>query len=233
MMQQQQPSAERGSNGLGVAGFVVSLIGLVCSMGVISPIGLVMSLFALGRQPRGLAIAGVVLGAIGTCGLVLSLIFIPIALAFVLAAAGLTAAAVAIGGLGGPGTEAQVEMFILATNIEQRTKQTGSVPASLDEITAKMGTPQYTDPWDKPYRYEVTQDGSAFRLYSSGPDGIPANADDVRFEIPVQMGGPSHLDPTPAVAEPPPPEPVPPTTDDASKNDEPSEGDDAPRDPPI
>jgi molecular chaperone DnaK len=65
------------TNGLGIAGFVCSLVGL-CAGGLLSPVGLILSLVALGREPRGFAIAGVILGALGSCG------FLPlIALAFI------------------------------------------------------------------------------------------------------------------------------------------------------
>ena len=45
------------TNGLGLAGFIVSLVG-ICSGGVLSPIGLVLSIVGLFREPRGFAIAG-------------------------------------------------------------------------------------------------------------------------------------------------------------------------------
>lgn len=53
------------SNGLGVAGFVISLLGFL-SCGVISPLGLILSLAGLSKEPRGLAIAGTIIGGIGS-----------------------------------------------------------------------------------------------------------------------------------------------------------------------
>ncbi len=53
------------SNGMGTAGFVLSLIGWV-TCGVLCPVGLLFSLVGLNREPRGLAIAGTVIGGIGT-----------------------------------------------------------------------------------------------------------------------------------------------------------------------
>lgn len=52
------------SNDLGVAGFV-SLLGLL-TCGCIAPLGLLLSVMALSKQPRGLAIAGTVIGTIGS-----------------------------------------------------------------------------------------------------------------------------------------------------------------------
>src|SRR5690348_9132833 len=53
------------TNGLGLAGFITSLVGIV-TCGVIAPIGLVLSLFGLMKPPRGFAIAGTIIGLIGS-----------------------------------------------------------------------------------------------------------------------------------------------------------------------
>lgn len=66
----QRPS----ENGLGLAGFIVSLVGLV-SRGLISPVGLVMSIVALKREPKGFAIAGLVLGILSSVWIVIGLAF--------------------------------------------------------------------------------------------------------------------------------------------------------------
>lgn len=71
-----QPGADGGvrpanqTNGVGTAGFVIALIDLfVCWIPVLGwtlwLVGLVLSLIGLGRQPRGLAIAGTVLSLLG------------------------------------------------------------------------------------------------------------------------------------------------------------------------
>lgn len=71
-MQTHQPATPgpyppaRQSNPLGLAGFLFSLAGLVCSCGVLSPVALIISLVALRHPPRGLAVAGSVISAIGT-----------------------------------------------------------------------------------------------------------------------------------------------------------------------
>ena len=58
------------TNGLGIAGFIVSLVGFL-SCGLLSPIGFLLSLVGLTKQPRGFAIAGAIIGAIGTLWLFL------------------------------------------------------------------------------------------------------------------------------------------------------------------
>ncbi len=78
------------SNSLGVAGFVVSLVGIL-SCGLLAPIGMVMSYVAMRRQSDGLAIAGFVIGLVGSLWLLVALIFGLFGL--LLAALGIAAAA--------------------------------------------------------------------------------------------------------------------------------------------
>jgi len=197
-----------GTNGLGIAGFIVSLVGFCGSGGLLCPIGLILSLIALGKQPRGFAVAGVIIGAIGSCGAVVAIIAIPVVVAFALAAVGLTAAAVGLAAVAGPQVEAQVEMFVLSTNLEEKIQQSaGTLPATLDEVTAGLNESQVTDPWGHRYVYEVTQSGAAYRLYSMGPDGLGATPDDVRYEWKIDVNNrPSHVDPSEAPAAPASPE---------------------------
>ncbi len=188
----EQPATPRplppvAPNGLGIAGFVCSLIGLLCSMGLLSPIGLILSIIALNRPPRGLAIAGVVLGALGSCGIILAAVFVPVAIAAVLAALGLTAAAVGLAALAGPEVESQFDMTILAINVENYKKQNnGALPATLVDA-AKGVDPNsglFKDPWKREYIFEPAQDGSSYRIYSAGEDGVPGTADDIEAEMP-------------------------------------------------
>ncbi len=58
---QSQPE----SNTLGLAGFIVSLVGWV-TCGVLCPVGALLSLIALARRPRGFAVAGLVVGLLGS-----------------------------------------------------------------------------------------------------------------------------------------------------------------------
>lgn len=67
--QPMQPEATyvapvKKENGMGLTGFIVSLVGLFLC-GVPSLIGLILSAIGLKKEPRGLAIAGVILGVIG------------------------------------------------------------------------------------------------------------------------------------------------------------------------
>ena len=70
------PESLGDTNSLAIAGFVCSLLGLACcGCGILSVVGLVLSLIALNRANqspdqagRGLAIAGIVLAALGLLG---------------------------------------------------------------------------------------------------------------------------------------------------------------------
>lgn len=53
------------SNTLGLAGFIVSLVGWV-TCGVLCPVGALLSLIALGKRPRGFAVAGLIVGILGS-----------------------------------------------------------------------------------------------------------------------------------------------------------------------
>ena len=52
-------------NGLGTASFVCSIVGLF-SAGILSLVGLILGAIAMRREPKGLAIAGFVIGLVGT-----------------------------------------------------------------------------------------------------------------------------------------------------------------------
>jgi hypothetical protein len=70
----QAPAAT--SNGLGVAGFVCALVGLIFSWvpvfgWIVWALGLILSACGLIKQPRGLAIAGLVISLIGLIVLII------------------------------------------------------------------------------------------------------------------------------------------------------------------
>ncbi|HRP61708.1 MAG TPA: hypothetical protein PK400_00255 [Phycisphaerales bacterium] len=69
------------TNSLGTAGLIISLIGLVLSAGLLSPVGMVISFVAMFREPRGLAFAGFILGVIGSAWLLVLGFILAIALA--------------------------------------------------------------------------------------------------------------------------------------------------------
>lgn len=164
-----------GDNGLGIAGFICSLLGLI-ACGLLSPVGLILSLFGLRREPRGLAITGVVLGALGVCGWVIGIVVFGSMIAVALAAVGLGGVAMA---LGGAKIESGLEMANIAREIELYEQRTGQLPASLDLLP--MSEPEaLIDPWGRRYEFTLGEDGVTYTLFSAGPDGMPGTADDVK-----------------------------------------------------
>ncbi len=159
MVETDKPQAQ--SNGLGVAGFVVSLVGLCPTCALIPAVGLTLSLFGLRKRPRGFAIAGVVIGAFGLC--VTLLIY---AMVYAL-----------LSGATSPEFEVKIEFMLIQAKLSEQTSKAGSLPKSL----GSLGLPSsfIEDPWDNPYVYAVDPSGTSFTLSSSGPDGIPGNSDDL------------------------------------------------------
>jgi hypothetical protein len=163
----------RETNGLGVAGFVCSLVGLLFTGGLLCPIGLIVSVIALGRRPRGFATAGVIIGILGTCG---GILFILFAGAAVLAALGL--AAVAMISLSEPEKmEITSDMVNTALAVKAYEKEHRYLPADLGSLDLRPST--LRDPWGSAYQYHLTDDKPGFDLVSSGQDGQFGTPDDV------------------------------------------------------
>lgn len=164
-----------GENGLGIAGFICSLLGLI-SCGLLSPVGLLLSLFAMRREPRGFAIAGLVLGLVAVCGWAIGIVMFGTVIAMALAAVGLGGLAVAMGG-------AQIEAGLELSNIDREIQvyrdRTGQLPASLDLLPASEPEAMI-DPWGRRYEFRLSDDGATYTLFSTGPDGLPGTTDDVQ-----------------------------------------------------
>ena len=174
------------SNALGLAGFIISLVGL-CAGGALSPIGLILSLVALGKRPRGFAIAGVVLGLFGSCGIVLAVvlaILAPALLVGIVGAAGLAGAF--------PQVAATFEMGRLNAAIEAYQDDTGALPMTLADLALDEDADEEdslrVDPWDNPYVYTLAPNGLSYTLHSMGPDGVDGTADDIKVEPSFQIG---------------------------------------------
>ncbi len=159
------------SNGLGVAGFVVSLVGFIlCPF--VAVVGMVMSFIAMFREPRGFAIAGFVIGLLGSfILLLLVVVFGAVLLVF--------GAAISLGGF--KGLEAAAEMIDIGEAIVEHHRATGSYPASLDTLQS-LSADQTTDPWGQQYLYELSADGKSFELKSAGTDSTPGTPDDIPLD---------------------------------------------------
>lgn len=162
----------RATNGLGVAGFVCSVIGLLTG-GILSPVGLILSLIALGRSPRGFAVAGVVVGLLGTCGgVILVLAILAFGLAVVLAAVGIFAFTQS------ERIELSADMAKIAARAEDYKRENrGIAPAGLEVLGLETST--LTDPWGNRYRYVLVTGEPGYDILSDGKDAKTGTADDV------------------------------------------------------
>jgi hypothetical protein len=156
---------------IGVAGLGASLLGLL-SCGVLSPVALVISLAGLRGRPRGFAVVGTAISAIGTLFL----------------AGGITAAV-----LGEQAarerhqnavraSQAVKHMQSLARVIESHREVVGAVPLSLSELST-LPAEAVTDPWGSEYRYTPNLEEQSFKVFSSGPDMTPETDDDIQQGI--------------------------------------------------
>lgn len=166
-MSQPKPSP---SNGLGVAGFVTSLVGLVMCGGLICPIGLVLSTIAMFKRPRGFAIAGFIIGLIGSSWIILLLLGF-----FVL---GIGLAGVAAMGVGA--LEAGRDATLIKVAISKHYAANGQVPSTLTLLGLDEET--LTDPWGRAYRYTIEPDGRRYSIGTAGPDGVWDTEDDFTFD---------------------------------------------------
>jgi len=152
-----QPSG--GSNVLGIVGFILALTCLL------SPIGLIVSIIALFKRPRGFAIAGTIVG------LVLSSVLL-------LAGGGIWAA-VQTGKAGASAGILVVQAQVLEQQINAYTRETGRMPSSLDDV--HLPNAAKTDPWGTPYRFNPdTPSSERWTISSAGPDGQFGTNDDIQ-----------------------------------------------------
>jgi hypothetical protein len=166
------------TNGLGIAGFVVSLVGFLGSCfgaAVICPIGAILSGIALRRPPRGFAIAGFIIGLIGSLWLIVGVMF--------LGAGGL------LFGLMFSQIKEELHVHAVADAVEQYRRDTGFLPLTLDELVTKY--PGQVEPeFVKNLGYRQT-DVDKFVIIRPGQDKLLGTADDVEFVPPSQSSSPT------------------------------------------
>lgn len=144
----------QGSNPLGVIGFVLAFC--------VSPVGLILSLVALAKQPRGFAIAGVVVGLLGTGVL------------------GCLGFSVYFANKTGMMQAMQVVSVyqLVHTEVEAfRQQNQGEVPPDLATLSGLMTIPP--DPWGRAFVYEADASRTGFTFSSAGADGAFGTNDDI------------------------------------------------------
>lgn len=158
-----QPAPQ--DNTLGLVGFIVSLIGLfVC---VAAPVGLILSLLGLRREPKVLAIVGTIIGGLMT-------LFYTAILAMYGA---MLAACIGIGAAAQPMIQTQGALSNAQRQIENSMGAGGVYPgeAKGNELIAGQ-----TDYWKTQLRYEPTDGG--FVIRSAGPDQQFNTSDDLTVD---------------------------------------------------
>lgn len=163
----------RESNTLGLVGFICALVGLLTG-GLLSPIGLIISLVAMGKQPRGLAVAGLILGLVGTCGGVILVIFFGAMLLGLIAIAALAFALSETEKI-----EITSDMVKIAAAVQQYREQNQYLPAGLELLALPESTLQ--DPWGEKYRYVQHDPKENFDILCAGEDKTFDTKDDVRL----------------------------------------------------
>ena len=164
------------SNALGLTGFIVSLIGLVITCGVLCPIGLLISLVGLLWRPRGFAVAGTVIGLVGS-----------VLLATLTAGFAMTFFAVKeVAESAAHQTATQAALAKAAEKIETYRAESGTLP---DGIEGNKLILDIEDPWNNGLQYEV--EGEAFHIRSAGKDNKFNTGDDLMYppaEISIEPG---------------------------------------------
>ena len=154
-------------NGLGLAGFIVSLVGLV-SCGLLSPIGVILSIIGLFKEPRGFAIAGLIIGLIGTLfiGAIVAIFGFAMIFAF---------------GQFGYNLGLMMEVIEIEDSISSYYQTQQVLPQGLDELSLSQDT--LIDPWGTDYQYVVDADGTTYTIQSAGEDMQFDTEDDLKIRF--------------------------------------------------
>ncbi len=165
----QSPAYAGGSrpapvNTTGFVGMILSLIGLL-TCGILSPIGLLISLFGLSREPRGSAVLGVVLGLIGSAWIA----FVGYATVTGIIVAKETIETVI------ETTETTASLSMGADRIDQYRTENGRIP---DAVTGNEIVDDIDDSWGNSILYAV-EEKERYVLRSAGPDGQFHTGDDI------------------------------------------------------
>ena len=155
---------EGSGAGSGNPGAVVGLI--LSILGPLAPVGVIVCLFALRREPRGLAIAGLVIGILTTLIVVVCGGFIGVGVW-------------AVFGTREDYEEIAMDFAAISAAIENHQNTTGQLPNDLSNLGLSSDT--LTDPYGDEYLY-VKVSGT-WRLGFNGMDGTPGSQDDI--EIPA------------------------------------------------
>lgn len=152
-------------NGLGIAGFIVSLVGLLFTCGVLCPLGVMLSLIGLLHKPRGFAIAGTLIGIAGSA--FLALVGWGLVMGFLGARDAINS-----------GVEVATTFAALSQADQRiqiyRAEHEGQLPEGIEGNKLIL---DLNDAWNKTLRYDV--DGDTYLIRSAGRDSKFETPDDL------------------------------------------------------
>ncbi len=168
---QSRPQQQR-INVIGVIGFVLSLVGLLgfCFLpaAAFSFLAVILCFIGMFIEPRGLAIAGFIIGLIGSALIAL------IALLF----GGMLALGI---GFAAMLTEANTEIAHIGGLARDYHNTHAAYPAQLSDLN--LTAEEATDPWGNAYILMPSNDGQSLTIMSWGPDGMSGGDDDITSTI--------------------------------------------------
>ncbi len=166
------------TNPLGFAGFLLVLLGLIFTCGVLSPIGLLMSVAALFKRPKGYAIAGTILG----------LCVLPFSLLFIFAYSSIFA-------WFGYRIDAALDLSTTQSTMQKAVARIEAKAVNGNYPEASIGQAaidDLNDAWDRPLSYRPEED--SYVLASAGADGEHQTVDDILL---TRYGLSTHLESIP------------------------------------
>jgi len=153
-------------NAMGVAGFGVSLFGLLFTLGILCPLGVLLSFLGLFSKNRGFAIAGLIIGGLGSA-----------IVAIGVASVAMAASAIHHYQVEVPKQAQTAEVLaIAAVEVEQFRHQHGKLPEGIEGNKLVL---KFQDAYGTSLRYEP-EEGTKFAVRSAGPDQEFDTPDDLR-----------------------------------------------------
>lgn len=162
-----QAPPQSSSNTAGLIGFILSIVSLA-TCGVLSPIALLVSVFGLFKQPRGLASAGAVISGLTT--LAIGGFFLMMALASKASYDEVQSAVMK--------AQTRDSLKNASRQIEQYRDEHGELPLGVEGNKLILS---HQDAWGNALLYEYEDESLDYAIRSLGPDGELGTGDDQTF----------------------------------------------------
>jgi len=154
------------TNVLGAWGFGISLFGLLMTFGLLCPLGLMLSFLGLFAKKRGIAIAGTIIGGIGT-----SIVAVGIG-SIAMAASAVHHYQVEVPKI----EQTRAVLDQACVEIESYRQENNKLPEGIEGNKLVL---KFEDAYGNAVRYEPEEDGK-FAIRSAGTDGQFDTRDDLR-----------------------------------------------------